>query len=445
VVRRVCIVTETYPPEINGVALTLSQLVSGMRARGHAVSLVRPRQPTVDVPSETPEPETLLVGGMRLPGYKGLRVGFPSDARLRAAWSRSRPDVVYVATEGPLGWSAVRAGARLGIPVYSGFHTNFDRYMQHYGVGWLRRPIAAYLRRFHNAAAGILVSTPRLRVELQAVGFERLFVLGRGVDGSRFDPARRSLTLRRTWGASDDELVALYVGRLAPEKNVELAVAAYRAMQRAHGGAIRFVVVGDGPLRPALVRAHPDVVFCGVRTGDDLAVHYASADVFLFPSETETFGNVTLEAMASGLAVVAYDYAAARMHIENGVTGALARPGDARGFVDAAVTLARARQTLPALRRRARAATEGVHWPPVVERFEKLLLGDGHREEDERAEQRALGGSGTVSHRGSRDRGAEARDLPLHIARAGADADPVAQALTAGEDASLLRRSVLPR
>jgi glycosyltransferase involved in cell wall biosynthesis len=445
VASHVCLVTETYPPEINGVASTLAQLASGMRARGHTVSLVRPRQGAVDVPGRRREPRTLLVRGMRLPGYEALRIGFPAGAALRAVWRRSRPDAVYVATEGPLGWSAVRAGAALGIPVYSGFHTNFDRYMRHYGAGWLRRPIAAYLRRFHNATAGTLVSTPRLRAELEAAGFERLGVLGRGVDGSRFAPARRSAALRAAWGACDGDLIVLYVGRLAPEKNVELGVAAYRAMQQAGGGALRFVVVGDGPLGATLARAHPDLVFCGFRTGDELAAHYASADVFLFPSETETFGNVTLEAMASGLAVVAYDYAAARVHVENGVTGALARPGDARGFVDAAVALVRSPAALSAMRRRARAAMEAVEWSCVVERFEQLLLGDAAREEDERAEQRAPGGSGVVPHRRGCDRGEEARDLPLHAARAGADAGAAAGALAVGEDASLLRRSVLPR
>jgi hypothetical protein len=216
-------------------------------------------------------------------------------------------------------------------------------------------------------------------------------------------------------------------------------------MQQAGGGALRFVVVGDGPLGATLARAHPDLVFCGFRTGDELAAHYASADVFLFPSETETFGNVTLEAMASGLAVVAYDYAAARVHVENGVTGALARPGDARGFVDAAVALVRSPAALSAMRRRARAAMEAVEWSCVVERFEQLLLGDAAREEDERAEQRAPGGSGVVPHRRGCDRGEEARDLPLHAARAGADAGAAAGALAVGEDASLLRRSVLPR
>ena len=430
VARHVCIVTETYPPEINGVASTLAQLASGMRERGHTVSLVRPRQPAVDLSRRASEPRALLVGGMRLPGYKGLRMGFPAGAALRTAWSRSRPDAVYVATEGPLGWSAVRAGAALGIPVYSGFHTNFDRYMQHYGAGWLRRPMAAYLRRFHNTTAGTLVSTPRLSAELAAAGFERLGVLGRGVDGARFDPARRSAALRAEWGAARGELVVLYVGRLAPEKNVELAVTAYRAMQQVRCD-LRLVVVGDGPLGAALARSHPDLVFRGFRTGEDLAAHYASA------------GNPHAPRVVT-LAVVAYDYAAARVHIENGVTGALAHLGDARGFVDAAVALARSPESLPAMRRHARAAMEAVDWSRVVGRFEQLLLGDAGREEDERGEQRALGGSRPVPRRRGRDRGEEARDLPLHAARSSADADAAAEVLPMGEDASLLRRSVLP-
>jgi len=444
VASHVCFVTETYPPEINGVASTLAQLESGLRARGHRVSVVRPRQPAVDTPGRRRAPGSVLVPGVRLPGYKGLRMGAPAGATLRALWRVKRPDAVYVATEGPLGWSAVRAGAALGIAVYSGFHTNFDRYMRHYGAGWLQRPIAAYLRRFHNRTAGTMVSTPHLRAELQAAGFERLHILGRGVDARRFDPARRSAELRAAWGAGEDDLVILYVGRLAPEKNVELAIEAYRAMQRVCGAALRFVVVGDGPLGAALGDAHPDLVFRGFRTGDELAAHYASADLFLFPSETETFGNVTLEAMASGLAVVAYDCAAAQVHVEDGVTGVLARPGDARGFVGAAVALAGRREVLPGMRRRARAAMEAVDWPRVVERFEQLLLGDGGGEEDERADQRALGRSGGGAHGGDGGRGEEARALPLHHARPGADADRAAAALAMGEDASLFRRAVLP-
>jgi glycosyltransferase involved in cell wall biosynthesis len=169
-------------------------------------------------------------------------------------------------------------------------------------------------------------------------------------------------------------MAALYVGRVAPEKNLRVAVAAYRVMQRL-SPSVKFVIVGDGPFRATLQREHPDLIFCGVQRGEALARHYASADVFLFPSETETFGNVTLEAMASGLVVVAYDYAAARMHITHGETGVLVPYGESPAFADAAASLAHAPQSLHKMRRRAQAYARALDWPHVVEKLETLLTG----------------------------------------------------------------------
>ncbi len=369
--RRVCVVSETYPPEINGVAMTLARLVDGLRGRGHAVSVVRPRQ-RVDRRGPPRDPEEFLVRGAPLPGYGGLQIGLPAAGALRRHWTRHRPDVVYVATEGPLGWSAVRAATGLRLPVVSGFHTNFHSYAKHYHAGWFVRVVAGYLRRFHNRTTATVVATADLRARLNALGFTNLSVLGRGVDSALFMPERRCAALRAAWGASDHDIVALYVGRIAPEKNLELAVDAYRAMQRV-GGARRFVLVGDGPQRAALQKRHPDLVFCGAIIGQQLAAHYASADVFLFPSETETFGNVVLEAMASGLALVAYDYAAARMHVTHGETGVLIPYGQAAAFVAGAVELARSPLRLARIRRRAPASLASVAWPRVIDRFEAVL------------------------------------------------------------------------
>ena len=377
--HHVCVVTETFPPEVNGVALTVARLVDGLRARGHIVSIVRPQQGILDHMAP-PDSTLTLVRGVPLPGYHILRMGWPATRVLRRQWTRRRPRVIYVATEGPLGWSAVRTARRLNIPVFSGFHTNFHTYMRHYGAGWLGRPIARYLRWLHNRTAGTFVPSVDLREHLHAQGFRNLHVLERGVDTTLFTPDRRSETLRCLWGASPTDLIVLTVGRLACEKNVALAVEAFRAMQRVPG-VRRFVLVGDGPLGPALRAAHPDLVFCGVQRGERLAVHYASADVFLFASETETFGNVTLEAMASGLAVVAYDYAAARRHITDGETGVLAPYARAAAFIEAAERLARSPRALAAIRAQARAAVLAFDWSQVVERFEELLTGSSHREE----------------------------------------------------------------
>jgi glycosyltransferase involved in cell wall biosynthesis len=433
--RHVSLVTETYPPEINGVALTLARLAEGLRARGHTVSVVRPRQPACDARGRGHDGTLVLVPGIPLPGYGGLRLGLPAGATLRACWTRHRPDVVYVATEGPLGWSAVSTARRLGLPVLSGFHTNFHGYARHYHARWLERAVARYLRRFHNRTGGTLVATADLRRQLGTLGVENVGVLGRGVDGRAFTPERRCAALRRAWGASETDLVALYVGRLAPEKNIGLAIGAYRAMQR-EGRAARLVVVGAGPLRASLQDAHPDLVFPGALRGERLAAHYASADVFLFPSETETFGNVTLEAMASGLGVIAYDYAATRIHIDNGVSGLAIREGDRQGFIAAAVKLATNPDLLPPMRREARAAMEVVAWARVVERFERLLAGAAREEEDHRDEHGSAAPGTGHRRRGGADY-AEARGGALHPARAGADAASAATAVASGPDVSL--------
>jgi len=281
---------------------------------------------------------------------------------------------VYVATEGPLGWVAVRTAQRLRIPVLSGFHTNFHSYARHYRLGWLQPLLFHYLCRFHNRTSATLVASVALRDYLQAAGVNNVWVLERGVDTQLFTPERRCAALRRTWGVSESDLAVIYVGRIATEKNLGLAIAAYRAMQRCNT-SVKCIVVGDGPLRASLQKAHPDLIFCGIQTGGQLARHYASADVFLFPSETETFGNVTLEAMASGLVVVAYNYAAAHMHMTHGDTGVLVPYGEPQAFVDAAVQLARAPQSLHTIRQHARAYAASLNWPCVVERFVTILTG----------------------------------------------------------------------
>lgn len=370
----ICLVTETYAPEVNGVALTLAHLRRGLQARGHIVSLVRPRQPATDLASAGDKALETLVYGAPIPGYQGAQMGVPAPGKLWQCWTRHRPDVVYIATEGPLGWSALRTALRLGIPVFSGFHTNFHRYAQHYRLGWLQPLIFAYLRWFHRRTYGTLVPSLALREQLTTSGVPNVQVLGRGVDSQLFTPARRSAALRRAWGVAAHELVVLYVGRLAPEKNIEVVLAAYRAMQAIHL-PVKCVVVGDGPLRATLQQAHPELIFCGMQTGVELACHYASGDIFLFPSTTETFGNVTLEALASGLAVVAYNYAAAHRHITHGENGMLVPYNDAAAFVDAAVSLARAPQGLLTLRRQARAQAQTLDWQDIVEQFAALLTG----------------------------------------------------------------------
>lgn len=367
---RIAYVTETYPPELNGVALTVQRTVEYLRSCGHEVELVRPRQP--HEPARCTEDEWRTFG-LPIPMYRDLRFGVAWTRSLRQRWLRLRPQLVHVATPGPLGWAAVQAAAQLRIPATSDFRTNFHQYSHYYGLGWCEPLVCAYLRRLHNATRRTFVPTHSVRRELAARRFERLVVVGRGVDTKHFSPERRSTALRHEWGADDRTPVVLYVGRLAAEKNVDLALCAFAAMQRQCPEA-RMVVVGDGPMRARWEREFPQVRFVGVKRGDDLARHYASADIFLFPSLSDTFGNVVLEAMASGLAVLAFDAGAAGEHIEDCESGLLVRPKDAAGFVGAACSLADPWTDLREMKAAARRVALTLGWPAVLGRFESHLL-----------------------------------------------------------------------
>ena len=392
---RIAVVTETYPPEINGVANTMRQLVNGLAERGHHVWLVRPRQAT-DRGGRAPRGH-FLVPGLPIPGYRGLRFGLPVYWRLRHLWLRLRPDVLYVATQGPLGHAALNAALRASIPVITGFHTQFHQYSRHYGLGLLTRPIVNSLKNFHNRSDATLVPTTTLRSQLSEAGFRNVHLFSRGVDTELFDPARRSDALRRQWGCGPDSIVALYVGRIAAEKNIDLALATMDALT-ARVESVRCVLVGDGPERIRLARAHPRCRFVGAKVGDELAAHYASGDLFLFPSLTETFGNVVTEAMASGLAVNAFDYAAAHEHIRHASNGSLSPVGDDTAFIEQAMADVAEPQRLRAMGAAARRTAESLSWPQVIATVEERLQ-DVLRERRTAATEAKLGHPGPTPSR----------------------------------------------
>ena len=435
---RIALVTETYPPEVNGVAMTLERLATGLAQRGHHLDIVRPnpakahrdetnrqslrrqfkavprrrgqspgtRDPGSDaIGTEAPggnasggdgsgggSVRQLIVPGIPIPQYPRLRFGLPAYFKLRGLWGRERPDVVHVATEGPLGLTALFAARGRGIPVTSSFHTNFHHYGRHYNYGWAAAWLMAYFRFFHKRTACTLVPSLKTRDELAELGFVDLAILERGVDTELFGPHRRDADLRRQWGcpeqpddAAPARPVVCYVGRVAEEKNVPLTVRAFELL-RARIPEARMLIVGDGPALPRLQREHPDFIFAGMRRGEDLARHYASADAFIFASTTETFGNVVSEALASGLAVLTYDYAAGHRFIRDGHNGLLARYDDADDLLAKTELLAEMLDKRPAeatrMRYAARAEIEPYHWDRIVARFESILRGAAERHGD---------------------------------------------------------------
>ncbi len=362
------LITETFPPEVNGVAMTLGRLAAGVALQAHRVEVVRPRQSRDDRRRTVDGIEHVTVQGLPIPRYPELKFGLPARGLLVRRWRRNRPDVVHIATEGPLGLTALWAAQRLGIPLSSSFHTNFHEYGKHYSIGFLGSIGLAYMRSIHNRCAVTMVPSDDVREALTAQGFERVTVLARGVDTDLFDPAKRSDELRRTWGVGPDDLLVTYVGRVAGEKNIPLTIKAFEAIKQRAPQA-KLLIVGDGPVRAKLEAQHPEYIFAGMQRGEDLAVHYASGDLFLFPSITETFGNVITEAMASGLAVVAFDYAAARMHIVHDENGVKAPFDDSDAFIDAAVALGGDRPRIERLRAAARQTTLGLTWDAIIHGF----------------------------------------------------------------------------
>ncbi len=345
--------------------MTLGRLRDGLVGLGWQVEVVRPKQKGEGGRSGAGE---LVVPGMPLPFYTALRMGWPATGRLVRRWRESRPDLVHIATEGPLGLAALKAARKLGLPATSSFHTNFHEYGGHYGLHFGRALAFRYLRWLHNETRRTFAPTREMCGALEQRGFRNLKVMSRGVDAELFHPGRRSEALRARWGARPEDTVVLYVGRLAAEKNLALAVEAFLAA-RQRAGAGPFVLVGDGPELGPLRAKYPNFHYAGTQRGEDLATCYASADVFVFPSLTETFGNVVTEAMASGLVAVAFDYAAGREVLAPSGGGAVAARGNPAGFIEAVVAACAERSGRAAQSAKARQAAEGLSWAAVTSRF----------------------------------------------------------------------------
>ncbi|MEB3753588.1 glycosyltransferase family 4 protein [Acinetobacter sp. MD2(2019)] len=372
---KIAIVTETWPPELNGVAQSLMHLCQGLQQKGHQILLIRPEQ------SHTTEQfipdQQCLVAAQRLPKYPNLSFGMPQYRKVRQAIKTFQPDIIHVVTEGPLGLLGLQLAHLERIPLSSGFHSPFDEFSRFFDLAFLVKPIQHYLRWFHNQTQLTCVPSPHTADALRQYGVQcPLAVVGRGVDSQHFSPTFRSDALRQSWQADEQTTVMLSVGRLSPEKQIDDVIAAYIAQKQQGVEHLKLVIVGDGPDRARLEKLAElhDVIFTGALRGKKLAEAYASADVFVFPSQVETFGNVVLEAMASGLPVVAYDYACAHQYLEHTVTGWKIPLQQPKLFQQQLAQFPSLKQ-LHAMGRRAHLAVQHVGWAHPVRQFEQALQG----------------------------------------------------------------------
>lgn len=353
--------------------MTFGVIARELGRRGHEVTIYRPDRDDLPDPATESHYRQVPMPGMSIPGYSLLRLGWPAKGKLKRYWREERPDLVHVVTEGPLGATAVSAARDLGIPVTSSFHTNFHAYTKNYGLGVLNHLVLWWLRRVHNRTQRTFAPTDELCHELQDMGFHDMALLSRGINTECFSPACRSEALRAEWGVGPEDRVVLHVGRMAPEKNYELLFRIYDAMREADP-RLKFVLAGDGPLQEKMIADHPECMFAGFFSREEIGRYYASADIYVHASLTETFGNVLTEAMSSGLAVAGFDYAAGRQFITHGENGLLAPCTDEDALLAQSVRLVTDEDLCRRVRKAARKGFELQSWERVIGRFEADLM-----------------------------------------------------------------------
>ncbi len=364
--------TDTYPPQVNGVSVVTHLSVQGQAARGWDVGVVAPRYPDgPDVFGAGSHHVLLQLPSIPMPGYPDIRLAAPRLGKAMAAARRFRPDVIHCATEFVAGWLGQQVARRLAVPVVTSYHTDFARYTRAYGMPWLEGPMTRYLTGFHLRARRTLTPSRVTRGELVARGIDRSMVWGCGVDAARFSPARRSPELRSRLGA-ENAFLFLHVGRLAPEKSAHRILESFALCRAALGDKVRLVIAGDGPSRAELERIATDgVSFLGfIDRTTELPALYASADGFVFASETETLGLVVLEAMASGLPVVAAPAGGVADHLGHGVNGLGYAGGDTEGMARHMIDLATDDTLRGSLADGARRTALALTWEREYERLD---------------------------------------------------------------------------
>ncbi len=317
---RIGLVSDTYTPQVNGVTTVVRRIVSLLRAQGHEALVVAPRYPGMATPSD---PRELRIPSLAFPLYPDIRMSLPPFRQVAELFDAAPPDVVHVHTEGALGLAGRRWALRQGVPLVTTYHTNFPEYSRHYGVGFLEPVVWRWLRWFHRPASVTFTPGQAVRDDLARRGLSHAALWGRGVAPHFFHPGRRANSWRRWLAGGDDTLIVLHVGRLAHEKNLGVLIEAWRQAYRVLGQRATFVVAGEGPEARRIESRLPFVRLLGFLPREDLATLYASADVSVFPSHTETCGLVALEAMASGSTVIAADAGGFRESIQAGTTGLL--------------------------------------------------------------------------------------------------------------------------
>jgi glycosyltransferase involved in cell wall biosynthesis len=366
--KRIALFTGNYNHVTDGVSLTLNRLVAYLEQQDIDVLVFGP---TVEDPPIQHAGELISVPSIAMPGRPEYRISTALPKDVRRKLRAFKPNLIHIATPDVLGFWALQYAQKHKIPVVASYHTHFGSYLKYYGMHLLEGGLWRYLKWFYSHCRHIYVPSESMAEVLRSHGISNgLKQWERGVDVTRFNPGCRSLEWRRSLGIADDEVVVTFVSRLVWEKGLDVYADVIEGLQQ-KGIPHRRVIVGDGPVREELEDRLSDTIFTGHLTGDELAQAYASCDVFLFPSETETFGNVTLEAMASGLPTVCADATGSRGLVRHEGTGFLAPSGDRETFLDYTARLVQDHDLRSKMGRAALAESAHYAWGLVLARIVK--------------------------------------------------------------------------
>ncbi len=364
--RRIALFSGAYNHIADGVSLTLNRLVHYLEDHGAEVEVFAP---TVDHPPIQHHGTLIPIPSFALPGRSEYRVSLGLSRTARRALRLFNPTLFHVATPDFLGLHAMRMAMLWKTPIVSSYHTHFSSYLKFYNIEWLDGPIWVWLRWYYRRCAHLYVPTPAMVDVLKAQGIHANFRLWpRGVDTTLFHPSRRSFEWRRSLGIADDEVVVSFISRLVWEKGPDVYARVIEGL-KARGIRHRSLIVGDGPARDALEAQLPETLFTGYLSGEHLARAYASSDVFVFPSATETFGNVTLEAMASGLPAVCADAPGSNSLVRHGETGYLAETDRADIFLEYVTNLVEDPELRRQMGQAALARAQSFDWDAVMGRM----------------------------------------------------------------------------
>jgi glycosyltransferase involved in cell wall biosynthesis len=377
---RILYCTDTYPPQLNGVSIVTATSVAGLARSGWECAVAAPRYPPAThaawgrgSPPDEGAAKVVTFPSLPLPVYPEVRLARPRTAHLDRLIAGFKPDLVHCETEFGIGRAGQAAGMRAGIPVVSSYHTDFARYAEAYGIGWLRGYARRYIRRFHARSRRVYTPSSAARQDLLGLGLTEVEIWGRGVDTELFHPGRRDEAHRAVLGMGS-RYTFLYVGRLAPEKRADQVIDAFRlACEMVPAGLIHLVIAGSGPWEAELRAAAPaGVSFLGLLDRrSQLPDLYANCDAFVFASVTETLGLVVLEAMASGLPVIASPAGGIGDHLRDGRNGLACRQGDVHGMAMAMVRIATEWGLHQRLARGARRSVEDLSWEREIERLDR--------------------------------------------------------------------------